>query len=769
MFVEQINAWASYDQTAKNARNFSNARLSRSNIQRRAGSCHDIGRSRHSVGLDIGRSRHSVGYDIGGSRHSVGHDIERSRHSVGHDIGRSRHSVGHDIGGSRHRRHRRHRSNGSFHSLLFELEDGRMFPSEFCETLAMEDGESVEQLEHVELTKKQENLTEEVLSDIRDSFPVFFERSSILKETDYQYCPISTVMSIAASVNATMPWVQSYVRNEIVLFFEILLRGIGQVYFQNNPVSGLLILAAMFAQSSKVAIHGVIAVVCGTYIATCLGFDKGLASSGLFGYNSFLVGLALATFDSAEPGYKVSTILATIVFSSFNSILFVMLGKLLVPHKSPPLTFPFNVSTIVFLLASANMGRVDYNSVRTPALPDYDATQLTGITAQEFFAGTIRGIGQVFLADNIASGALVLAGIAVCSRISAIAAFLGSALGAATALATGVPGSQVALGMFGFNASLSATAMLMFYTPSGGAVVLAALAASMTVLVQQALATMLEPLGLPFLTLPFCFVALPFIIIQGTTSVVIAVPLASMTIPEDHLRRVNMLADGFAFLRECLVPPERPSLSKIHSRKMTMSLRRLSSVFSEVEEKEENQLTSAGKKRGFLSFACDADKDQTSKTAAKSLFQALDEQKTGHLRLDDVTDALQAAGLNDPEGLSFAKVILDLVDLNESQTIEQPQFVAFVSVTAAVKVIRNKLVKFFDFVDIDSDGNVDFDDIDMALEYLGQGLLTKEEKIRLIELTSCKDEEDGLDLIELMDIVTVAKVKAFVNDFQHGG
>ena len=50
-----------------------------------------------------------------------------------------------------------------------------------------------------------------------------------------------------------------------------------------------------------------------------------------------------------------------------------------------------------------------------------------------------KGIGQVFLADNIISGILVLLGLAVCSRISAVVAYLGSVLGAASALAIGVP------------------------------------------------------------------------------------------------------------------------------------------------------------------------------------------------------------------------------------------------------------------------------------------------------------------------------------------
>ena len=375
---------------------------------------------------------------------------------------------------------------------------------------------------------------DETLEAVRDTFPVFFEDPILPEESDRR-CHL---MSIFTSINATMPWQQDSLKSNFLQFIASCLRGIGQVYFMNNPVTGLLILIAMFVQSTRIAIHGIIALVCGTAAALFLGFDVGLARSGLFGYNAFLVGLAIATFDSTSQhsDYSISIIISSIVCSSFSAVIFVMLGKLLVPYKSPPLTLPFNMATILLLAASANMSYVSIPPVSTPALPDYESAPFDGITAQAFFAGTIRGIGQVFLADNIISGVLVLIGLMVCSRISAVAALLGSALGAASALALGVPGSAVEQGMFGFNASLTVTAMFMFYTPSFGAGVLATLAGFMTVVCQQALATILEPLGLPFMTLPFCLVGLPFIIIQGTTSIVIAVPLSSMTIPEDHLK-----------------------------------------------------------------------------------------------------------------------------------------------------------------------------------------------------------------------------------------
>ena len=108
-----------------------------------------------------------------------------------------------------------------------------------------------------------------------------------------------------------------------------------QVFFQNNPLSGLMILIAMFVQSSRVAVHGIIAIIVGNLTGLLMGFDKSFFSCGLFGYNSFLVGLAIATFDSSNlhTGYNMSAVIGVIIASYLSSVLFIMLGKLLAPYK----------------------------------------------------------------------------------------------------------------------------------------------------------------------------------------------------------------------------------------------------------------------------------------------------------------------------------------------------------------------------------------------------------------------------------------------------
>jgi hypothetical protein len=321
MTIEEISAWGRYEQTAKTART---AR-------------------RHSVSvgapsdLESGRLISSI------SRHRALSSL--SKHGALH-------------------RHLRS-SNDSKHSAFsfsgyFDKLNLHQLPTETEAPIS-----------------KIPEFSDDILADIRDIFGVYFEGCYATDSLSEHKKDKPFIISFFRSINGTMPWLQPFIEKRLrysnfFLFIETCLRGIAQVCFQNNPLSGLFILAGIFLQSSRVAMHGLLAVVGGNLFAFAFGFDKGMIRSGLFGYNAVLVGLALATFDSPtqHTGYYTPTVLASIVFASFSSVLFVMMGKLLVPYKSPPLTFPFNFATLMFLLATADMGRVDFDPVRNPALPD---------------------------------------------------------------------------------------------------------------------------------------------------------------------------------------------------------------------------------------------------------------------------------------------------------------------------------------------------------------------------------------------------------------
>lgn len=634
------------------------------------------------------------------------------------------------------------------------------------------------------------NMSEELIRNTRAMFAVYFE--------DYQDdVDLQTTAGGGGGGgqqkdysfywwcwNATMPWIPDSLRKVpdptargMLLWLDLLLRGVAQVYFQNNPLSGVLILVALLVQDPMIAAHGVVALVVGNYTACGLGWDRSLIQSGLFGYNALLVGLAIATFGGSNVTNHATTMLASILFSMCSSVLFVVLGKLLVPYKSPPLTLPFNISTLLFLLSTASMTNVDFNAVRVPSLPDYNNDNMLGqIDGSDFFKATIRGMGQVFLADELISGLLVWAGIALCSRVSAIAAFAGSALGAACALAAGVPANQIVAGLYGFNSSLTFTAMFMFYAPSWGALIMAVLSSCLTVAAQLALNGMLSPYGLPAMTLPFCTVALPFIILQGTTSLVIAVPLASMTVPEDHQRRVRMLSEGFEFLKEAMRPHQQQvktnetnqASNKKYGRDLSRHIQSMSDAISSSGRNHDNDQE---KRSSLMSWRVVESNATTQepwvRESAKELFCLVDSGNgIGQVHNTDFIHLLQAVGFVADEGVETASLVFHLMDLDKSQSIDMDEFVAFCIVSRCLLGIRRKIHRFMDFVDSNGDRFVDFDEMDAALAYLGEAGLESTDREAMLEVLPTLRNTGNIGVVELVNFVTVSKVRSLVDVYQ---
>jgi hypothetical protein len=76
-------------------------------------------------------------------------------------------------------------------------------------------------------------------------------------------------------VSGTMQQLNERLANQAGLdFINYTLRGIGQVIFVNNPLSGLLILVALFIQSPWVAIMGLVGVVASTLTAVWMKLDR---------------------------------------------------------------------------------------------------------------------------------------------------------------------------------------------------------------------------------------------------------------------------------------------------------------------------------------------------------------------------------------------------------------------------------------------------------------------------------------------------------------
>ena len=202
-------------------------------------------------------------------------------------------------------------------------------------------------------------------------------------------------------------WERLCASSGILRFVDINLRGVGQVMFQNNPLTGALFLAAIgwgsyAAGAPHVAIAGLLAVVVATLTAQWLRVDEASLASGLYGYNGILVGLALATFLAPGPLLWVYVVLGAAV-----SVV-VMLGtaNAVKPWGVAALTFPFVLTTWLLLLATYGFSglagaALPSGNVVTPFQP-YEASPLKLV---DLVQGVLQSISQVFLKAQRCGGA----------------------------------------------------------------------------------------------------------------------------------------------------------------------------------------------------------------------------------------------------------------------------------------------------------------------------------------------------------------------------
>lgn len=80
----------------------------------------------------------------------------------------------------------------------------------------------------------------------------------------------------------------------------ILGRGIGQVMFQNNALSGLLMLIGIFLNSWQMGLLAVSGNIISTSTGRISGYDRDDIKNGLYGFNGTLVGIAVGGLYASD-------------------------------------------------------------------------------------------------------------------------------------------------------------------------------------------------------------------------------------------------------------------------------------------------------------------------------------------------------------------------------------------------------------------------------------------------------------------------------------
>ncbi|MBI4783275.1 MAG: urea transporter [Oscillatoriophycideae cyanobacterium NC_groundwater_1537_Pr4_S-0.65um_50_18] len=341
-------------------------------------------------------------------------------------------------------------------------------------------------------------------------------------------------------------------KRSLLDFINTSLRGIGQIAFANNPLSGLLILLAVGLQSGWVALSLVVGVVAATLTANRLKLDRPSVRNGIYGFNGALVGVALGTFGTWGNGSGNGFWLGVIALgAAVTTALMQKLGLWMAVHwKLPAMGIPFHIVAYLFLAIALYVPQPVFQIGAPPPFLNPAET----LEGTRLLSALITGLGQIFFSGGLVSAVLVVLALALCSPMGAMVGVLGGAIGLMTGLALGADLNVLYAGLWSYNSALTAIAIGgIFYAPNLRSVAIASVGAFVTALVGWLLGLGLAPLGLPILAVPFhvgtyvCFLGLR----RSLSSLVPVAPYAIAS-PEEHRWRYLTAKQLIAAFRQQL-------------------------------------------------------------------------------------------------------------------------------------------------------------------------------------------------------------------------
>jgi urea transporter len=273
------------------------------------------------------------------------------------------------------------------------------------------------------------------------------------------------------------------------------LRGVGQVFFQENALTGACFILGIALSSPLMAAGAAIGAAIGTATARLLKFDEAETTAGIYGFNSTLVGIA--TFFFFRPGA------ASIVLLVLGCVVAAPVTRLARRHVPfPTYTAPFIVTTWALYFLGTALGAGPSGPGYGPLVPDIALG--TGPDA------TFHGVSQVMFQASLWTAILFLVGIALSDWRHAAWVLAASIIGMLVAgyhvdaarraldperLIERDHFETIRLGLYGYNATLAAVALYLWRR--------SLIPPLLGILLSVPLTELIPRLGLPALTAPF--------------------------------------------------------------------------------------------------------------------------------------------------------------------------------------------------------------------------------------------------------------------------
>ncbi|XP_008589016.1 PREDICTED: urea transporter 1 [Galeopterus variegatus] len=336
-------------------------------------------------------------------------------------------------------------------------------------------------------------------------------------------------------VTGDMKEFASWLRDKPVIlqFVDWVLRGISQVVFVSNPISGILILMGLLVQNPWWALNGCLGTLVSTLTALLLSQNRSTIAAGLQGYNGTLVGILMAVF-SDKGNYFWWLLFPVSAVSMTCPVFLSALNSVFCKWDLPVFTLPFNMALSMYLSATGHYNLFFPSKLFTPvtSVPNVSWSDLSAL---ELLKSVPVGVGQIYGCDNPWTGGILLCAILLSSPLMCLHAAIGSLLGIAAGLSLAAPFEDIYFGLWGFNSSLACIAMGgMFVALTWQAHLLALACALFTAYLGASMTHLMAGVRLPPCTWSFCLATLLFLLLTTQNPNIYRMPLNKVTYPEEN-------------------------------------------------------------------------------------------------------------------------------------------------------------------------------------------------------------------------------------------
>jgi len=300
-------------------------------------------------------------------------------------------------------------------------------------------------------------------------------------------------------------------------FARATIRSYSQIFFSERFSFALFLLFVSFFEPNA-GLAGLLSTITANLMANFMGFNRYEVDSGLYGFNSLLVGLGIGYYFN--PGIEMYLI---VIASSIMTLFFVTFFKgILYKYGLPFLSLPFLFGIWTVLAASGSFEAIGISQKAIYSLNTlyglggnflvniYD--EISGVSLGDPLRIYFNSLGAIFFQFSALAGIIIALGLLIFSRIAFLLSVYGFFIAYGFYSLLGGNIAELSYTYIGFNYILTAIAIGGFYLIPGRTTFLwLLLLIPLVTLVTLSLSSVFSVLRLSVYALPFNIIVLLFI------------------------------------------------------------------------------------------------------------------------------------------------------------------------------------------------------------------------------------------------------------------